>query len=155
MPEISNKERGEAFEKRVQDYFAQKGIPLARHPKVKIGFSQGSCKEHEFDLGNENILVECKTSTWTESGNVPSAKITEWDAAMYYFVLAHEAGNKHQGYFAVSRDFSESRNMTLLDYYLLHNAACVPPYVTLIELGKAEKPRVFKCKDGVFVEADD
>ena len=63
MPELPNKERGDAFEKCVQDYFAQKGIALARQPKIKMGFANAAHKEHAFDLGNESILVECKTST--------------------------------------------------------------------------------------------
>ena len=61
--------------------------------------------------------------------------------------------DKHECYFAVKRSFSKSRNMSLLDYYLAHNAACIPPYVTVIEFGETENPRVFKCKDGTFAES--
>lgn len=41
--------------------------------KVKIGIK--AKKDHAFDLGNDSIIVECKSKIWTESGNAPSAKI--------------------------------------------------------------------------------
>ena len=41
--------------------------------KVEIGIN--AKKEHAFDFGNNSILVECKSQTWTETGNAPSAKI--------------------------------------------------------------------------------
>jgi hypothetical protein len=47
-------------------------------------------KPHKFDLGSEvpPVLVECKAHTWTEGGNSPSAKLSVWNEAMYYFVAA-------------------------------------------------------------------
>ena len=47
-------------------YFEQEAaIPIGRPPK-----------EHKFDLANadRSIVAECKCYTWTDSGNVPSAK---------------------------------------------------------------------------------
>jgi hypothetical protein len=47
-------------------------------------------KHHRFDLGASApaALVECKSHTWTQSGNMPSAKLTVWNEAMYYFHIA-------------------------------------------------------------------
>lgn len=48
-------------------------------------------KEHKFDLANadRSIVAECKCYTWTDSGNVPSAKLMGLDEAVFYFgVLA-------------------------------------------------------------------
>lgn len=44
-------------------------------------------KEHKFDLANEDrsIVAECKCYTWTDSGNVPSAKLMGLDEAVFYF----------------------------------------------------------------------
>jgi hypothetical protein len=45
-------------------------------------------KKHNFDLGNNDILVECKSHKWTTGNNVPSAKLTVWNEAMYYFMVS-------------------------------------------------------------------
>jgi hypothetical protein len=47
-------------------------------------------KHHRFDLGASApaALVECKSHTRTQSGNMPNAKLTVWNEAMYYFQIA-------------------------------------------------------------------
>ena len=60
--------------------------------KVKIGIK--AKKDHALDLGNDSIIVECKSKTWTESGNAPSAKIKNWSDAMFSFYLAPEKYKK-------------------------------------------------------------
>lgn len=55
-------------------YFQQEtAIPIGRPPK-----------EHKFDLANadKSIVAECKCYTWTDSGNVPSAKLMGLDEAV-------------------------------------------------------------------------
>lgn len=44
-------------------------------------------KDHKFDLANKDrsIVAECKCYTWTDSGNVPSAKLMGLDEAAFYF----------------------------------------------------------------------
>ena len=44
-------------------------------------------KNHKFDLANDgrSIVAECKCYTWTDSGNVPSAKLMGLDEAVFYF----------------------------------------------------------------------
>ena len=42
-------------------------------------------KDHKFDLANKarSIVAECKCYTWTDSGNVPSAKLMGLDEAVF------------------------------------------------------------------------
>ena len=44
-------------------------------------------KNHKFDLATKNrsIVAECKCYTWTDSGNIPSAKLMGLDEAAFYF----------------------------------------------------------------------
>ena len=44
-------------------------------------------KDHKFDLANDDrsVVAECKCYTWTDSGNVPSAKLMGLDEAVFYF----------------------------------------------------------------------
>ena len=44
-------------------------------------------KDHKYDLANRDrsIVAECKCYTWTDSGNVPSAKLMGLDEAVFYF----------------------------------------------------------------------
>ena len=65
------------LKKKYNTYFEQEAaIPIGRPPK-----------EHKFDLANadRSIVAECKCYTWTDSGNVPSAKLMGLDEAVFYF----------------------------------------------------------------------
>lgn len=117
---ISNAHVGRAFEAKVQAFFAEQGVLLEPNVSLPVGI-EGKSKPHVFDLGNlnQNVIVECKSHTWTESGNVPSAKITTWTQAMYYF---HAAPDGFRKIFFALKDYSEKRQETLVDYYLrLHD----------------------------------
>jgi len=59
--------------------------------------------------------VEYKSHTWTESQNTPSAKMTTWTEAMYYF---YAAPKDYRKVFFVLRDFSKKHRETLAAYYL-------------------------------------
>ena len=65
---------------------------MENQKKVKIGIKAKN--DHAFDLGNDSIIVECKSKTWTESGNAPSVKIKNWSDAMFSFYLAPEKYKK-------------------------------------------------------------
>lgn len=45
-------------------------------------------KVHYVDLANEDrsIAADCKYYTWTDSGNVPGAKLTGLDEAVFRFL---------------------------------------------------------------------
>jgi hypothetical protein len=92
---ISNSQVGADFEQVALKFFAGRGIQLTRNFALEIGLSRKK-KKHCFDLGSANpkVIVECKSHRWTAGANVPSAKMTVWNEAMYYFHLAPRAFRK-------------------------------------------------------------
>ena len=79
---------GTDFELVAMEFFARQGIALL--PGFGLDVGLGTKKKHCFDLGScdPKMIVECKSHTWTSGANVPSAKMTVWNEAMYYFHLA-------------------------------------------------------------------
>ena len=126
----SNSQVGRDFEIAAQDYFRKKGISLQRGHNVQIGVSRK--KNRKFDLGSDDppVLVECKSHTWTSSGNVPSAKITVWNEAMYLFLLAPM---RFQKVLFVLRDFNERRSESLAEYYVRNYSHLIPDNVEIWE----------------------
>ena len=131
----SNSHVGQDFETVAQDYFHQKGISLRNSFSVLIGVS--SKKDRKFDLGSDNppVLVECKSHTWTQGGNIPSAKITVWNEAMYLFLLAPK---RFQKVLFVRRDFSERRGVSLAEYYVRNYGHLIPGDVEIWEYDELE-----------------
>ena len=117
----SNSQVGNEFEYKALDYFIGEGIVLEKPYKIEIGLKYK--KLHKFDLGNDNYLVECKSMKWTESGNIPSAKLKNWSEAMYYFNLAPKRYTK---IFFVEMDYSQKYCKTLLEYYIGLNYHLIP-----------------------------
>ena len=132
----SNTRVGRDFEAGAQAFFAQQGISLERSVKIPIGVN--GRKLHGFDLGDlrRRVIVECKSHTWTEGGNVPSAKMTTWNQAMYFFYAAPQGFRK---ILFVLRDFSEKRGETLAEYYLRTNIHLIPEDVELWEFDEAKE----------------
>lgn len=97
----SNTNVGNEFEQSAKEFFTTQGLHLQKKIPISIGIN--GQKPHNFDLGNlnEKILVECKSHTWTEGGNVPSAKVTTWDQAMYFL---HAAPSEYRKIFFVFKD---------------------------------------------------
>jgi len=62
-------------------------------PSIPIGIP---AKEHKFDLANKDksVVAECKCYTWTDSGNVPSAKLMGLDEALFYFSFLPDSTKK-------------------------------------------------------------
>lgn len=136
----SNTQVGRDFEELAQVFFEQAGLPLQRNIKIDIGIN--GKKPHAFDLGNptKRVLVECKSHTWTEGSNVPSAKMTAWNQAMYFF---YATPSTYRKIFFVLRDFSATRKETLADYYIRTYTHLIPTDVEIWEYnqdtGKAER----------------
>ena len=116
--EIAVKERFELYAKNLQRPF-----------KIPIGLTVK--KQPAFDFGNDEILVECKSHTWTESDGVPSAKLLNWNAAMYIF---HLAPTKYKKFFCVEMSFSQKRCETLLEYYIRNYGHLIPKDVILVDV---------------------
>ncbi|HAT8558511.1 TPA: hypothetical protein I7221_21340 [Vibrio vulnificus] len=127
----SNAHVGREFEYAASKYFLSQGIELVSNLKVEVGVSNLK-KQHAFDLGciEQQIIVECKAHKWTTGGNVPSAKLTVWNEAMYYFYTAPADFRKIM---FVLRDFSAKRNETLAQYYIRTYKHLIPNDVELWE----------------------
>lgn len=132
----NNAEVGRIFESHVRRFFATTGLRLESNVLVDIGVN--GKKGHRFDLGcsEPKVLIECKSHTWTEGGNVPSAKITTWDQAMYFFLAAPMGYRK---IFVVARNYCGKRNQTLAEYYLRTNSHLIPHDVELWEYDEGEE----------------
>ena len=76
------------------------------------------------------MLVECKSHTWTAGGNVPSAKMTVWNEAMYFF---HLAPKRYKKALFVLRDFDAKRRESLAEYYVRNYGHLIPNDVKILE----------------------
>lgn len=138
----SNSKIGADFEIAAQNYFVRnQHLVLQRNLTVPVGIDYAK-KDHAFDLGcyEKKVLVECKSHKWTTPGdNVPSAKLTVWNEAMYYFFIAPQGYRKIM---FVLRDYSEKRQETLADYYLRTYSHLIPEGVEFWEFDEASKDAV-------------
>jgi hypothetical protein len=89
MGNADNSAKGAHFEALVRAYFQGQGLDLHPSHAVLVGASSDP-RPHRFDLGSDTppVLVECKSHTWTGGGNAPSAKLSVWNEAMFYFMVA-------------------------------------------------------------------
>ncbi len=126
----SNAAVGSDFETTAHEWFIKEGVRLERNFRAQIGLAKK--KERKFDLGSTEpaVLVECKSHKWTSGGNVPSAKITVWNEAMYYFLLAPTGFRK---ILFVLRDFNLRRGESLAEYYVRNNSHLIPDDVEILE----------------------
>lgn len=132
----SNASVGISFENLTADFFSKKGLALVSPFPLEIGLHKK--KKHNFDFGDisKKVIIECKSHCWTETDNIPSAKITTWDQAMFYFLLAP---NEYRKIFFVQRDYSERRKETLADYYLRTKFHLIPQDVEIWEFDINQK----------------
>lgn len=128
---ISNAHVGRDFESVAKEYFKQQGMMLETNYSVKVGVGQET-KNRQFDLGSleHSVLVECKSHRWTTGDNIPSAKITVWNEAMYYFHLAPQTYRK---VLFVLHDYSQKRGESLAKYYLRNFGHLIPVGVEILE----------------------
>jgi hypothetical protein len=126
----SNTHVGIEFENKAQGFFKKQKLLLQKNISIEIGIN--GKKTHNFDLGDTDakVIVECKSHTWTEGGNVPSAKITSWNQAMYYF---YATPKEYRKIFFVLKDYSLKRKETLADYFIRTNSHLIPKDVEFWE----------------------
>lgn len=127
----SNAQVGRDFELIAQAFFSSKGVELERNHKVPVGISEKK-KLHAFDLGcaTQKWIVECKSHRWTSGQNVPSAKMTVWNEAMYYF---HVAPPEYKKVMFVLHDLNPIRSESLMAYYLKTHRHLIPAGVEFWE----------------------
>lgn len=120
MSNSDNPKKGAEFQRQVQHWFAMNyGVPFELEVPIPIGSKQidpRDFKEHKFDLANEDrtIVIECKRYTWTETGNVPSAKMGFTNEAAFYLSLLNETKEK---YIVMLKSNTSKRSETLAEYY--------------------------------------
>lgn len=134
---VNNASVGRDFEQAVHKVLAKAGIRVAMGFPVDVGVGDRR-KSHEFDLGSESppVLVECKSHRWTEGDNVPSAKLTVWNEAMFYF---HCAPARYRKIFFVLRDERQGTKETLASYYIRQYGHLIPGGVEIWEYNAQSK----------------
>lgn len=127
---VSNAHVGADFERVALEFFAKQGISLSRNFSVELGMV--TKKARAFDLGSSKhkILVECKSHRWTEGARVPSAKMTVWNEAMYYFSLAP---HDYRKILFVLHDRRGDGGESLLAYYKRTYPHLIPEGVEFME----------------------
>ena len=127
----SNAHAGKMFEIAAQSFLASIRLVLDYNVKIPVGI-ESITKSHAFDLGSleQKVIVECKSHRWTTGGNVPSAKLTVWNEAMFYFVAAQ---GDYRKIMFVLRDYSSKRGETLAEYYIRRYRHLIPNDVEIWE----------------------
>ena len=77
-------------------------------------------KPHKFDISdvNERIVIECKCYTWTDTGNIPSAKLRGLNEAIFYFSFLPQGIEK---VLVMAYAVHPKKNETLAEYYFRTN----------------------------------
>jgi len=131
---VSNAHVGADFERVAMEFFAKEGIALSRNFSLDVGLS--TKKKHCFDLGasDPKMIVECKSHRWTAGANVPSAKMTVWNEAMYYF---HLSPRDYRKVLFVLHDKRANKGESLLSYYRRTYSHMIPDSVEFLEWDNA------------------
>lgn len=95
----------------VTEYFDKRFI---EEKSIDIGYPP---KPHKFDIVSEDglIVVECKCYTWTEGGNVPSAKMATLDEAILYM---NNIPYTAQKIIILKQVFHPEKDITLAEYFV-------------------------------------
>lgn len=138
----SNTEAGRDFEDAAHIFFDKAGIKLSRGFAAPVGFKVK--KNKVFDLGSDQppILVECKSYTWTESGNSPSAKIRGMNEAMLVFSVAPP---EYRKILFLLKHAHQRSGITLAAHYIKNQGHLIGPGVEIWEfdLDAKQGERVF------------
>ncbi len=133
----SNSRVGRDFEQLAMAVLAERGIHVVKNFSIDVGVYRQK-KPHSFDLGSEEppVLVECKSHKWTSSGNVPSAKMTVWNEAMYYFYCGPR---KYRKILFVLRHERPRTKETLTHYYIRTYQHLIPKDVEIWEYDESRQ----------------
>jgi hypothetical protein len=113
-----NTEKGRAFQQKAAEVLSQHfGVEFQKEYSFPIGHPP---KEHKFDLVSldRKYVGESKNYSWTETGNVPSAKMGFVNEAVFY--LQHVPPTVHR-FVVMRRDTHPKRGESLAEYYYRAN----------------------------------
>jgi len=118
MSNSENPQNGADFQLAVLNYFIRnhvEGFELEK--KIPIGIPP---KNHKLDIVSEHkkIVIECKRYTWTETGNVPSAKMGFTNEAAFYLSFLPDTYEK---YIVMLKSHHHKRAENLAEYYFRTN----------------------------------
>lgn len=84
---------------------------------IEIGFPK---KSHHFDIANpeHTFVCECKCYTWTDTGNIPSAKMGFINEAAFYLSFLPDTTEKA---IVMLRSVHPKRKESLAEYYYRTN----------------------------------
>jgi hypothetical protein len=119
MSNCDNPINGRIFQEQVKTCFENKyHRKFYMEQKLPIGIYEK--KLHRFDIVDEHnsIAVECKCIGWTESGNVPSAKMGACNEAAFYLYLLPDTYEK---FIVIRYSTHPKRSETLAEYYYRTN----------------------------------
>ena len=114
MSNSDNPINGAIFQKQVLEWFrGHYKVSFSLEKKIPIG---NPPKDHKFDIvaDNDLIAIECKRYTWTETGNVPSAKMGFTNEAAFYLSFLPGAYKK---IIVMLRSYHPKRKESLAEYY--------------------------------------
>ena len=109
---------GKEFQIAVKEWFEEAYTsPFEIERKIAIG---RPAKLHSFDISSldESIVVECKCYTWTETGNIPSAKMGFTNEAAFYLSFLPDDTERM---IVMLHAEHAKRNETLAEYYFRTN----------------------------------
>ena len=109
---------GKVFQLAVKKWFEEAyASPFEVERKIAIGRPS---KLHSFDISSldESVVIECKCYTWTETGNIPSAKMGFTNEAAFY--LSFLPDNTERIIVMLCAEHTK-RNETLAAYYFRTN----------------------------------
>ena len=109
-----NTAKGRLFQSQVRQALTSLyGIEFLTDYPVAIGVPP---KEHKFDLVSvsHQYIVECKNYSWTETGNIPDAKMAKCDQAVLYLLHGHSGARK---LLVMRKDRRPGKQETLAQYY--------------------------------------
>lgn len=118
MSNSDNPRNGAMFQKQVKDWFQRNyAMFFELEKKISIG---NPPKDHKFDIVSEDgaIVVECKRYTWTETGNVPSAKMGFTNEAVFYLSFLPD---EYERYIVMLYSYHQKRKESLAEYYYRTN----------------------------------
>ena len=106
---------GRRFQESVK-LILEKKFCTSFEPEAMVAIGKPA-KNHKFDLANDDrsIVAECKCYTWTDSGNVPSAKLMGLDEAVFYFSFLPAETKK---ILCMKKATYRGKTETLAEYYV-------------------------------------
>lgn len=114
VPQQSHVERGTAFQELAGRVLgARFGCTFRLEEMIAIG---SPAKNHRFDLvsTDRQFVGECKSFSWTSGGNMPSAKITTVNEAVFYLSLLSTESYR---FVTMRRDIRPGSGESLASYY--------------------------------------